>query len=494
MQETVSSARSSSDSKETFFSEKESSKASGKDSSKDSDKVRVKNEKRKGKDMFVNPIPDNVSKFDNVYDVLMERGLIEQCTDEKAVRELLGKEKIKFYIGFDPTADCLHVGHLIQVIIFLYMLKYGHHPVALVGGGTGMVGDPSGRSDMRRVMTIEEIDHNCRQFLNLFDRFLPIDYEWEHTLGEGVTGKGGCNYEPKDGTVVSINNAQWLRPLNYVEFVREVGSKFNVKEMLRAECFKKRMAEGGLTFFEFNYMLMQGYDFYVMSRDFDLKMELGGNDQWSNIIAGVDMSRKLGGKEVYGMTTGLLTKSDGQKMGKTASGALWLDENRVSVYDFFQYWRNIDDADVNKCLRMLTFLPMEEVNRLSSLEGSAINEAKEALAFNLTSFVHGEEKAKQALEASRAVFAGSGVSDNMPTVELAKSQFEGEGFGLAILMKEVGLEPSTSEALRTIQGGGAKINGEAVTDKKFAVTTDCFKDGELVLQKGKKKFMKVVIK
>ena len=450
--------------------------------------------RKKGIIMFVNPIPDNISKFDNVYDVLMERGLIEQCTDEKAVKDLLANEKIKFYIGFDPTADCLHVGHLIQVIIFLYMLKYGHHPVALVGGGTGMIGDPSGRSDMRRVMTVEEIDYNCEQFLRLFDRFLPIDYEWKHTPSENILEKGSINYEPKDGTVVSINNAKWLRPLNYIEFVREVGSKFNVKEMLRAECFKKRMEEGGLSFFEFNYMLMQGFDFYTMAKDFDLKMQLGGNDQWSNIIAGVDMSRKLAGKEVYGMTTGLLTKSDGQKMGKTASGALWLSEDRVPVFDFFQYWRNIDDADVNKCLRMLTFLPMDEVNRLSALEGAEINKAKEVVAFELTKFVHGEEKAQQALEASRAVFAGGGVSENMPTTEMDKAQFEGEGFGLAALMKEVGLEPSTSEAFRTIQGGGAKLNGEAVTDKKFQVTLDCFKDNELVLQKGKKKFMKIVIK
>lgn len=441
--------------------------------------------------MFKNPIPDNISEYTNVYDVLMERGLIEQCTDEKAVRELLNNEKIKFYIGFDPTADCLHVGHLIQVIIFLYMLKYGHHPVALVGGGTGMVGDPSGRSDMRRMMTVEEIDHNCQQFLNLFDRFIPIDYEWKHTMGEGVTGKGGCNYEPKDGTVVSINNAQWLRPLNYVEFVREVGSKFNVKEMLRAECFKKRMEEGGLSFFEFNYMLMQGYDFYVMARDFGLKMQLGGNDQWSNIIAGVDMSRKLAGIEVFGMTTGLLTKSDGQKMGKTASGALWLDESRVSVFDFFQYWRNIDDADVNKCLRMLTFLPMDEVNRLSALEGAEINKAKEVVAFELTKFVHGEEKAQKALEASRAVFAGGGVSQDMPTFKMSKEDFEGEGYGLAALMKEVGLEPSSSEAYRTIQGGGARINGEQITDKKYSVTVADIKDGCIVLQKGKKKFMKI---
>lgn len=442
---------------------------------------------------FVNPIPDNISKFDNVYDVLVERGFIAQCTNPEAVRKLLGEEKIKFYIGFDPTADCLHVGHMIQVIIFLYMLKYGHTPVALVGGGTGMVGDPSGRSDVRRIMTVEEIDENCRAFEKLFDRFLPFDDEWKYVGNQGVYVPGHENKTPEPGCCVRVNNAHWLRPLNYVDFVREVGSKFNVNEMLRAECFKKRAAEGGLSFFEFNYMLMQGYDFYVMARDFGLKMQFGGNDQWSNIIAGVDMSRKLDGREVYGLTTNLLTKADGQKMGKTLSGALWLDEERVSVFDFFQYWRNIDDADVNMVLRMLTFLPMDEVNRLSALEGAAINEAKEIAAYEVTKFVHGEEKAKKALEASRAVFAGEGVSDHMPTTKMDKAEFEGEGYGLAALLKEVGLESSTSEAYRTIQGGGARVNGEQVTDKKFAVTLDCFKDGKCVLQKGKKKFHAVEI-
>lgn len=437
---------------------------------------------------FVNPIPDNISKFDNVYDVLEERGFIAQCTNPEAVRKLLGEEKIKFYVGFDPTADCLHVGHMIQVIIFLYMLKYGHTPVALIGGGTGMVGDPSGRSDIRRIMTIEEIDNNCRAFKKLFDRFLPFDEEWKYEGNEGVYIPGHENKTPEPGMCISTNNAYWLRPLNYVDFVREIGSKFNVKEMLRAECFKKRAAEGGLSFFEFNYMLMQGYDFYVMARDFGLKMQFGGNDQWSNIIAGVDMARKLSNIDVYGLTTQLLTKSDGEKMGKTASGALWLDEDRVSVFDFFQYWRNIDDADVNMVLRMLTFLPMDEVNRLSALEGSAINEAKEIAAYEITKFVHGEEKAKQAFEASRAVFAGGGVSENMPITQMPKADFEGEGYGLAALLKEVGLEPSTSEAYRTIKGGGARVNGEVVKDKGFKVTLDCFEDGKCVLQKGKKKF------
>ncbi|MCF0141051.1 MAG: tyrosine--tRNA ligase [Mogibacterium sp.] len=438
-------------------------------------------------------VPENASKCTNVYDALMERGFIEQCTDPEAVRKMLSEEKIKFYIGFDATADCLHVGHLIQVIVFLWMLKYGHTPVVLIGGGTTMVGDPSGRTDMRKVMTTDTIDDNCKAFKELFDRFLPFDEEWKYEGNKGVFVPGHQNKEPEPGKCVTVNNAEWLRPLNYIEFVREIGSKFNVKEMLRAECFKRRMEEGGLTFFEFNYMLMQGYDLYVMSRDFGLKMQMGGNDQWSNIIAGVDMARKLDNREVYGMTTSLLTKADGQKMGKTAKGALWLNEDRVSVFDFFQYWRNVDDADVNMVLRLLTFLPMEEVNRLSSLEGAAINEAKEVAAYEITKFVHGEEKAKQALEASRAVFAGGGVSENMPTTKMDKAAFEGEGMNLAALMKEVGLEPSTSEAYRTIQGGGAKVNGEAVTDKKFCVTLDNFEDGKCVLQKGKKKFHAIEI-
>ncbi|HHW95034.1 MAG TPA: tyrosine--tRNA ligase [Mogibacterium sp.] len=441
--------------------------------------------------MFTNPIPDNISKHTNVYDVLMERGFIEQCTNPEAVREMLGNEKIVFYIGFDPTADCMHVGHLIQVILFLYMLKYGHTPLALIGAGTAVVGDPSGRSDMRRLMTTEEIDENGEKFKKLFERFLPFDNEWKYEGNNGVYEPGRQNKKPEPGKCISTNNAHWLRNLNYVEFVREIGSKFNVREMLRAECFKKRMEEGGLSFFEFNYMLMQGYDFYVMARDFGLKMQMGGNDQWSNIIAGVDMSRKMDGIEVFGLTTKLLVKADGEKMGKTMSGALWLDEDRVSVYDFFQYWRNVDDDDVAMCLRMLTFLPMEEVERLSALKGSEINKAKEILAFELTKFVHGEEKARKAMEASREVFAGEGVSDHMPSVTMDASEFAGEGYGLAALMKEVELESSTSEAFRTIQSGGARINGEQIKDRTYRVTEKDFEDGVLILQKGKKKFMKV---
>ena len=439
-----------------------------------------------------NLIPDSVSEHTNVYDVLMERGLIEQTTNGEALRELLGKEKIKFYIGFDPTADCLHVGHFIPMITMMYMQKYGHTPAFLLGGGTGEIGDPSGRSDMRQVMTINTIDENCRKFKALFDRFIDFDDEWKYEGNEGVYHPGHQNREPKPGYAVSVNNAEWIRPCKFTEFAREIGTHFNVNTMLRADCFKSRMdRDTGLSFFEFSYMLLQAYDFYVMARDFDLKAQFGGNDQWSNIIAGVDLTRKACGKEVYGLTVSLLTTSEGKKMGKTAKGALWLDESKCPVYDFFQYWRNVADADVNKCLRMLTFLPMSEVNRLSALEGSAINEAKEILAYEVTKLVHGEEKAKKALETSREIFAGGGVSDDMPTMQIDKAMFEGNGMGLAALLKEAGLEPSTSEAYRTIQGGGARVNGEQIKDKKFAVTLDMFDDGVLILQKGKKKFKKI---
>ena len=440
-----------------------------------------------------NFIPDNVSKYDNVYDVLTERGFIEQVTDEQAVRELLGKEKIKFYIGFDPTADCLHVGHFMQVIIMMYMQKYGHTPVVLLGGGTGMVGDPSGRQDMRQMMTVETIDNNCNAFQKLFDQFLDFDDEWKYEGNEGVYSPGHQNRDPIPGKAISVNNASWLRPLNYVEFVREVGTHFNVNEMLRAECFKQRMADG-LSFFEFNYMLMQGYDFTVMARDFGVKMQFGGNDQWSNILAGKRLSRKWCDINVEGMTFALLTNSEGQKMGKTMNGALWLSADRVSPYEFFQYWRNVADADVNKCLRMLTFLPMEEVKRLSSLEGAEINEAKEILAYEVTKLVHGQEEAEKALEGARAAFGGGGDAANIPTTEMAAAAFEGEGKGLVSLIKELGLVPSNGEGFRTIEQGGLSVNGEKVTNPKQNVTKDMFRDGEILIQKGKKKFHKIVIK
>ena len=440
-------------------------------------------------------IPDDVSKFDNVYDVLKERGFIEQSTDEAKVRELLQNEKVKFYIGFDPTADCLHVGHFMQVIIMMYMQKFGHTPVVLIGGGTGMVGDPSGRTDMRQVMTVETIEHNCSQFKKLFDRFLDFDEEWEYVGNNGVYEPGHENKKPEPGKAVAVNNARWLRPLNYIDFLREVGSLFNINTMLRAECFKQRMErEGGLTMFELNYMLMQSYDFMVMARDFDVKIQFGGNDQWSNIIGGVDLTRKKTGKEVYGMTFSLLTNSEGQKMGKTAKGALWLNAEKTSPYEFFQYWRNVGDADVNKCLRMLTFLPMEEVNRLSALEGAEINKAKEILAYEVTKLVHGEEEAKKALDGARAAFSGGGNMANIPTVKMDKATFEGEGIGVVALIKELGLVPSNREGMMTIEQGGLSLAGEKVADKKLQVTVDMFdEEGKLLIQKGKKKFLMVEI-
>ncbi|OLR55878.1 tyrosine--tRNA ligase [Hornefia porci] len=442
-----------------------------------------------------NFIPDNISQHDNVYDVLKERGFIEQVTDEDAVRSLLGREKIKFYIGFDPTADCLHVGHFMQVIIMMYMQKFGHTPVVLLGGGTGMVGDPSGRTDMRQLMDVDTIDENCRQFKKLFDRFLEFDEEWEYAGNNGVFAPGHESKTPEPGKAISVNNGHWLRPLNYVEFVRTVGTHFNVNQMLRAEAFKQRMERaGGLTFFEFNYMLMQSYDFMVMARDFDVKMEFGGNDQWSNIIGGVDLTRKMCGKEVYGMTFALLTNSEGKKMGKTAKGALWLSPERTSPYEFYQYWRNVDDADVEKCLRMLTFLPMDEVRRLAALEGAEINKAKEVLAYEVTKLVHGEEEARKAQEGARAAFGGGTATKNIPTKEYPAADFAGEGKGLLTLMKELGLASSNGEARRTVEQGGLSVDGEKITDARASITAEHFRDGEILIQKGKKKFIKVVLR
>ncbi len=440
-------------------------------------------------------IPDNVSQYDNVYDVLKERGFIEQSTDEDKVRELLQNEKVKFYIGFDPTADCLHVGHFMQVIIMMYMQKFGHTPVVLIGGGTGFIGDPSGRSDMRQMMTPETIDNNCQAFKKLFDRFIDFDDEWKYEGNEGVYAPGRQNKEPEAGKAVAVNNAHWILPLNYIEFIREVGSQFNVNTMLRAECFKQRMdREGGLTMLELNYMLLQSYDFMVMARDFGVKIEFGGNDQWSNIIGGVDLTRKMTGKEVYGMTFSLLTNSEGKKMGKTQKGALWLDSSKTSPYEFYQYWRNVADADVEKCLRMLTFLPMDEVKRLASLQDKEINKAKEVLAFEVTKLVHGEAEAQKAQDAARAAFGGGGDLSNLPTVEVAASDLAGEGMGVVNFIKTLGLVPSNREGFMTIEQGGLKIDGEKITDKKFSVTPEIFKDGKILVEKGKKKKVIVTLK
>lgn len=348
---------------------------------------------------------------------------------------------------------------------------------------------------MRQVMSVETIEHNCEQFKKLFDQFLDFDEEWKYEGNNGVYEPGHENKKPAPGKAVAVNNARWLRPLNYIDFLREVGSLFNINTMLRAECFKQRMdREGGLTMFELNYMLMQSYDFMVMARDFDVKIQFGGNDQWSNIIGGVDLTRKKTGKEVYGMTFSLLTNSEGKKMGKTAKGALWLSPEKTSPYEFFQYWRNVGDADVNKCLRMLTFLPMEEVDRLSSLEGAEINKAKEILAYEVTKLVHGEEEAKKALDGARAAFSGSGNMSNIPTVKMDKAVFEGEGIGVVSLIKELGLVPSNREGMMTIEQGGLTVAGNKVTDKKLQVTTEMFDgEGKLLIQKGKKKFLMVEI-
>ena len=358
-----------------------------------------------------------------------------------------------------------------------------------------MVGDPSGRTDMRKLMNVDVIDENCRKFKKLFDRFLEFDEEWKYEGNKGVFEPGRANKIPEPGKAISVNNAEWLRPLNYIEFVRAVGTHFNVNQMLRAEAFKQRMArDTGLSFFEFNYMLMQSYDFSVMARDFDVKMQFGGNDQWSNIIGGVELTRKMYGKEVYGMTFALLTNSEGNKMGKTAKGALWLSPERTSPFEFYQYWRNVGDKDVEKCLRMLTFLPMEEVYSLSSLEGAEINKAKEILAFEVTKLVHGEEEAVKAQEGARAAFAGGSSRENIPTKEFAVSDFAGEGKGVLNLLKELGLASSNGDARRTVEQGGLSVNGEKVTDPRAKITEDLFEAGEILVQKGKKKFIKVVIK
>lgn len=433
----------------------------------------------------MNFIPDNVSEHTNVYDVLKERGFIEQSTDEETVRKLLSEEKIKFYIGFDPTADCLHVGHFMQVIIMMYMQKFGHTPIVLIGGGTAMVGDPSGRTDMRRLMTPEVIQNNCDAFKRLFDKFLEFDDEWVY---EGKK----MDKEPKPGKAICVNNASWLLGLNYIEFIRDIGKHFSVNEMLRAECFKQRM-EKGLSFLEFNYMLMQSYDFMVMAKDIDCQMQFGGNDQWSNILGGIRLTKRELDKQVYGMTFSLLTTSEGIKMGKTQKGALWLDKARTSPYEFYQYWRNVDDADVNKCLRMLTFLPMSEVARLSALEGQEINKAKEVLAFEVTKLVHGEDEAHKAQDAARAAFSGGDNLENIPTTKLDVSLFEGEGMGIVNLIREIKLVPSNAEGFRTIEQGGLSVNGEKVLDKKLTITKADFKDGQLIVKKGKKTFHKVKI-
>ncbi len=417
--------------------------------------------------MFI--IPDEVSKHENVFDVLKERGFIEQTTHEDEIRELLANQKIKFYIGFDPTADSLHVGHFMQIIIMMYMQKFGHTPIVLVGGGTGMVGDPSGRTDMRKMMTVETVREHCRKFEKLFERF--IDFS--------------------DNKAIAINNADWLMNLNYIDFLREIGSQFSVNRMLSAECFKQRL-EKGLSFLEFNYMLMQAYDFLVLYRNLDCKMQFGGDDQWSNILAGVDLVRRKEQGQVFGMTFSLLTNSQGKKMGKTASGALWLDANKTSAYEFYQYWRNVEDEDVKKCLKMLTFLPIEEIEAMTCEKGENINKAKEVLAYEVTKLVHGEEVAKNTETAVKAAFSGEGDLENLPTTVITKDEAK-SGIGLIDLMKRAELISSNSEGFRLVKQGGVSIGDVKVEDGKRIITEGDFSDNSLVIKKGKKVYHRIVI-
>lgn len=403
----------------------------------------------------------------NVFDVLVERGYLEQCTHEDEIRELLGKEPVTFYIGFDPTADSLHIGHYIQIMVMTIMQQHGHRPIALLGGGTTMIGDPSDRTGMRSIMTQETISKNAENFKKVFEKFLDFS----------------------EGKAIMVNNAEWLLPLNYLEFMREVGVHFSVNRMLAADCYKNRM-EQGLTFFEFGYMLMQSYDFYVLNQKFGCKMQFGGNDQWSNIIGGVDLTRRKAGEQVYGMTFSLLTNSEGNKMGKTEKGALWLDRNKTTPYEFYQYWRNIGDADVEKCLALLTFLPMDEVKRLGALEGSEINKAKEILAFEVTKLIHSEKDAIQAQEAARALFGGGADSENIPSTELTKAEL-GEGMAVIDIMLKAGLIKSKSEGRRLIEQSGVAVNDVIVGEVSAAVSEADFEDGKLMIKKGKKVYHRI---
>lgn len=399
----------------------------------------------------------------NVFDTLKERGFIAQCTNEKELRELFDKERVTFYIGFDPTADSLHAGHFIALMAMAHMQRAGHRPICLVGGGTGTVGDPTGRTDMRKMLTDEDIEHNCECFKKQIARF--IDFS--------------------DGKAIMVNNGDWLRKLNYIDLLRDVGACFTVNRMLAAECYKQRW-EKGLTFLEFNYMVMQAYDFLELNRRYGCKLEMGGDDQWSNIIAGVELNRRKNNVAVYGLTNKLLTKSDGKKMGKTAGGALWLDAEKTSPYEFYQYWRNVDDADVEKCLSLLTFLPMEEVHRLSSLEGSAINEAKTVLAYEVTKIVHGEEEANKAKKAAEALFGGAGSTQDMPTVAAET------GKKLLDVLTAGKVFASKSEGRRLIQQNGLSLNDAKVTDVDYILQDSDFTDGEAIVKKGKKKYFKLV--
>ena len=405
------------------------------------------------------------------YDELVARGLIAQVTDEEEIKELVNDGKAVFYIGFDPTTDSLHVGHFMALCLMKRLQMAGNKPIALIGGGTAMIGDPSGRTDMRQMMTKETIAHNVDCFKKQMSRF--IDFSEEKAL--------------------LVNNADWLLDLNYVELLRDVGPHFSVNRMLTAECYKQRM-ERGLSFLEFNYMIMQSYDFYALFRKYGCNMQFGGDDQWSNMLGGTELIRRKLVKDAYAMTINLLLNSEGKKMGKTQSGAVWLDPNKTSPFDFYQYWRNVADADVLKCLRMLTFLPLEQIEEMDHWEGSRLNEAKEILAFELTKLVHGEEEAQRAQEGARALFAGGGNTANMPEVQLSDEDFENGEIGILRLLVKAGLASSNGEARRNVEQGGVSVDGEKITDVKAQIAKDSIGEDGIVLKRGKKKFMRIVIK
>lgn len=405
--------------------------------------------------------------MENVFDTLKARGFIKQTVYEEDLYKKLGSEHMSFYIGFDPTADSLHVGHFLALMAMARLQRAGHRPICLVGGGTGTVGDPSGRTDMRRVMTDEEIEANCERFKAQMARF--IDFS--------------------DGKALMVNNGEWLRKLNHIEFLRDVGACFSVNRMLAAECYKNRM-EQGLTFLEFNYMTMQAYDFMELNRRYGCMLQMGGDDQWSNIIAGVELIRRREGKAAYGLTLSLLTKSDGKKMGKTASGALWLDAEKTSPYDFYQYWRNVDDGDVEKCLARLTFLPMDEVHRLTEHRDERMNDAKKVLAYEVTRLVHGEAEAEKAKKAAEALFGGAGNADAMPTAEVSPSEL---GTRLLDVLAKKAVIASKGEGKRLVQQNGLSLNDERVTDIERTLTEQDFRDGFAIVRKGKKTYVRLTL-
>ena len=403
----------------------------------------------------------------NVYDTLAERGFLKQCSHPEELRELLGREKVTFYIGFDPTADSLHIGHYVALMTMAHMQRAGHRPIVLLGGGTAMIGDPSGKSDMRRMMTNEEIDHNASCFQKQMARL--IDFS--------------------EGTAIVANNANWLRSLNYLSFMRDIGVHFSVNRMLTFECYKQRM-ERGLTFFELGYMLMQSYDFLVLNREYGCVLQMGGDDQWSNMLGGVDLIRRKEQKPAYCLTTALLTTSEGKKMGKTEKGALWLDKEKCSPYDFYQYWRNVDDADVEKCLSLLTFLPMEEIRAMCAQGGAALNQAKVTLAYTLTAQVHGAEEADKAKQAAEALFGGGGDLSHMPTLALSQQQIDETGLRVTDLLVLGNLCKSKSDARRMIESGAVFAGDEKVTDVYAVLAEDKLAEG-IVIKKGKKGFVRV---